>query len=389
MTKARASYDGVGLFSPVTVPYQKTSEHGAAWFIARALAQMLETSGVQKSEIDGLAVSSFSLAPDTVSSLAEHFGLTLRWAEQIPLGGASGPIAARRAARAIQAGDAHVIACIGADANRPGGFADLVGNFSTFSTDAVVPYGVAGPNAPFSLITQAYMDRTGATREDFGRLCVSQRTNAEAFEGALLRKPLTLDAYMDARPIAGPLHLFDCVMPCAGADGFLVASEERAAEAGAPFARILAGGEAHNAFPDDPIQERSGWSLFADELFADAGLTAADMDFLQTYDDYPVIVFLQMEAYGFCRPGEAAAFVAETALTYDGGGLPHNTSGGQLSCGQAGAAGGYLGMAEGVRQICGAAGARQIGDARRGLVSGYGMVNYDRGLCSSGVILEG
>jgi len=381
-------YDGVALFGATTVAYEKTSDHGAAWFFGRALAQMLAQTGLAKDEIDGLAVSSFSLAPDTIASLAEHFGLTLRFAEQIPLGGASGPVAARRAARAVQAGDASLIACIGADANRPGGFADLVGNFSNFSTDAVFPYGAGGPNAPFSLITQAYMDRTGATREDFGRLCISQRTNAEGCETALLRKPLTMEAYLDARPVAGPVHLFDCVMPCAGADGFLVASEERAERLGVPYARILGVGEAHNAFADDPIQERSGWSLFADEMFEAAGFGPADMEFLQTYDDYPVISFMQMEAYGFCPPGGAAAFVRDTPLTWDGGGLPHNTSGGQLSCGQAGAAGGYLGIVEGVRQLCGEAGGRQIPGLRRGLVSGYGMVNYDRGVCSSAVILE-
>ena len=71
----------------------------------------------------------------------------------------------------------------------------------------------------------------GATREDFGRIAVDQRTNALRNPNAMFKKPLTLDEYMAARPISDPIHLFDCVMPCAGAEAFLVMSEERGARA--------------------------------------------------------------------------------------------------------------------------------------------------------------
>ena len=37
-----------------------------------------------------------------------------------------------------------------------------------------------------------------------------------------------MEEYLAARPIAEPLHLFDCVMPCAGAEGFLVLSGKSA-----------------------------------------------------------------------------------------------------------------------------------------------------------------
>jgi acetyl-CoA acetyltransferase len=65
-----------------------------------------------------------------------------------------------------------------------------------------------------------------------------------------------------------------------------------------------------------------------------------------------------------------------------------NTGGGQLSAGQAGAAGGMLGVVEAVRQLQGRAGARQIPGVSRGLVSGYGSVSFDRCVCSSAMILS-
>lgn len=387
--KSPASYDGVALVAPVTVPYVRFSDHGAQWYVGRALAELIRGAGIEKADIDGLAVSSFTLAPDSVITLTQYFSLTPRWIEQIPLGGASGVVALRRAARAIQAGDADIIACIGADTNKKEGFKELVENFSSFSAVASYPYGAAGPNGAFSLITQHYMDRFGAKREDFAAIALSQRHNAQSYEHALIKKPLTLDDYMNARPIAGPLHMFDCVMPCAGAEAFLVMSVERAKSLGRPYVIIRAADELHNAYSDeDPVQFRAGWEKFAPGMYERAGLGPEDMDLLYTYDDYPVISMMQMEDLGFCKKGEAARFVTENRLTWDGGDLVHNSSGGQLSCGQAGSAAGYMGVVEAMRQLTDIALGQQVKDARRALVSGYGMINYDRGLCATATILE-
>ena len=380
------SYAGVALVAPVTVPYERFSEKSGAWFIAQGLRALLQQSGLDKQDIDGLAVSSFSVAPDSAVTLTEQFGTSLRWIEQLPMGGASAVVAVRRAARAIQAGDADVVACIGGDTAHEDGFRDLVADFSAFSREAVFPYGAAGPNGPFAMITRAYMQEYGATREDFGRICIAQRDNASHNPLALLRKPLSMDDYLSARTIADPLHLFDCVMPCAGAEGFLVMSVERARDIGADYVQVLSAAERYNSFPDDPVQIRGGWALFRDELFEQAGRSARDMNFLQTYDDYPVIVMMQLEDLGFCAKGAGPEFVRNTDLSC-GGDLPMNTCGGQLSAGQAGFAGGYLGMVEAIRQLTDQTLGKPVRNARLGLVSGYGMVNYDRGLCSGAAIL--
>ncbi|PCI33912.1 MAG: acetyl-CoA acetyltransferase [Alphaproteobacteria bacterium] len=389
MTRKRpSSYEGIALVAPVTVPYERLSERGAQWFFGKALAAMLTAAGLKKSDIDGLGVSSFTLAPDSIITLCEYFKISPRWIEQIPLGGASGVIAARRAARAVQMGDAEIIACIGADTSKADGFRELVENFSSFSAKAAYPYGAAGPNGAFSLITQHYMDKYGTTREDFGGICLSQRRNAQAYDHALIKKPLDREGYLAARPIAGPVHLFDCVMPCAGAEGFLVMSVEKAKELNLPYVTIEGADELHNAYFDDPVQYRAGWAEFAPALYEQARCQPSDMDLLYTYDDYPVICMMQMEDLGFCAKGEAAKFVRDNDLDFDSPGLVHNSSGGQLSGGQAGSAAGYMGMVEAIRQLTGQALGNQVKDPTLALVSGYGMVNYDRGLCSTAAILK-
>jgi len=384
----RQSYDGVVLTAPVTVPYVRYSQETAHWWIARALRGALDRAGMRPQELDGFSVSSFTLFPDTPVGLTQHLGLTLRYLDTVPMGGASGVVAARRAARAVQAGDADVVACVAGDANHIDSFRRLLSSFSRFSMDAAYPYGYGGPNANFALLTDYYMAEYGATREDFGRIAVAQRDNALRNPDALMKKPLTMDQYLSARPISDPIALFDCVMPCAGAEAFLVMREEEAVRRGLAFARLDGTIERHNAFPDDPIQMRGGWAMDVDELYEMAGCAPGDIDLLQTYDDYPVISMMQFEDLGFCAKGEGPGFVRDHDLTVAGD-FPHNTSGGQLSVGQAGAAGGYLGMVEAIRQVTGEAGPTQVADASKAVVSGFGMINYDRGVCSAAAIISG
>lgn len=388
MTTAR-SYEGVAVVCPVTVPYRKRSERPAHWFVGAALKGLLDASGLEKSEVDGLAVSSFTLAPDTTIAVTEHLDMSPRWIEWLPTGGASGVMALRRAARAVQDGDASVVACIGADTSSDHSFSDLVRNFSDFSSRAVYPYGATGPNGPFALITDNYMRRFGATREDFGRLAVAQRVNAADNPNALLgNKPLTLADYLNAPPIAEPIHLFDCVMPCAGAEAFLVMSQSRARTVGLRHAVVLGAIERHNAYFEDPVAERGGWRMDRGALFEQAAVAPADIDCLQTYDDYPVISFLQVEGLGFCEDGAAADFLRRHTMTVDGT-FPVNTSGGQLSCGQPGAAGGFLPVVEALRQVTDQPLGRRTPGARLAIASGYGMVTYDRCLATGAVLLEG
>ena len=383
---APAPYDDVVLAAPVTVPYVRYSIKSAHWFLGRAVAELLAAARIPKAQIDGLAVASFTLSPDTAVGLTQHLDMTVRWLDHVPMGGASGIVSIRRAARAVQNGDAEIVACIAGDTNHPDSFRRNTSVFSQFAQDAVYPYGSGGPNASFAFLTDYYMRTFGATREDFGKLCVAQRDNALKNPLALFKKPLTLEQYLDARLVADPLRLFDCVMPCAGAEGFLVMRRATAEQLDLPYARLLGAIERHNAFADDPIQYRGGWVMDRDALYAQAGVGPADIDFLETYDDYPVINVLQFEGLGFCDQGAGADFVRANSFEISGS-FPVNTSGGQLSVGQAGAAGGHLGITEAIRQLTGAPLGGQVPNARHGVVSGFGMINYDRGVCSGAIVL--
>ncbi|MBK7473358.1 MAG: hypothetical protein IPI73_24710 [Betaproteobacteria bacterium] len=88
------------------------------------------------------------------------------------------------------------------------------------------PWGYGAANGVFALHTRLYMETHGIGLEDFGRLCMAFRKNGSLNPNALLRTPLTMDDYLNARPIADPLRLYDCVLPCCGADAVVLASED-------------------------------------------------------------------------------------------------------------------------------------------------------------------
>ncbi len=365
--------------------YAKKTDRTLLSLLAEAARGALATAGMAKSEIDGLAVCSFDLPPDNAVTLAEQFGLSLSWAYLGTAGGA-GPVASViNAIRAIEAGQASAVLCLAGDAYDVAGHYRMMDNFNRALRNYGAPNGFGGANGLFGIVQRKHMETYGTRREELGRIAVGQRASAVLNENAIFRTPLTLEEYLNARVIADPIRLYDCVMPCSGADAVVVAPLDRLTE-GRPV-RVLAGYERHNHPVGEIAPLRGGWELFREALYDDAGYGPADMDFVQAYDDYPIMVAIQLEDLGFCRKGEVGRLLAENTFSFDGS-LPLNTNGGQLSCGQAGAAGGMIGLVEAVRQLRREAGPRQVRRARRGLVSGYGMVGYGHGLSASSVILE-
>ena len=115
-------------------------------------------------------------------------------------------------------------------------------------------------------------------------------------------------------------------------------------------------------------------------------MTPKDIRMIMPYDDFLIALIITLEDIGFCAKGQGCEFVMNTDLSHKGT-LPLNTSGGQISAGQPGLAGGGLNLVEGVRQMFGEAGARQVSDPRNCMVTGIGVIPYGRNWGVSGVLI--
>jgi acetyl-CoA acetyltransferase len=172
-----------------------------------------------------------------------------------------------------------------------------------------------------------------------------------------------------------------------GAEGFLVMTEDRARSLRLPYALIAGAVERHNGYAGDTVISHFGVAAECDDLYRQASVGPDAMAFVEAYDDYPVMVMLELEALGFSRPGEAVSLVREKDLTLDGD-IAVNTSGGMLSLGQAGAGAGFLHINEAIGQLTGRPMGRAVSSPEYGLVTCLGTVNYDRGICTGAVILR-
>ncbi|MGH2883677.1 MAG: thiolase family protein [Solirubrobacteraceae bacterium] len=366
-------------------PYSRHPPEGTttSQVLADAGARALTSAGLEPSALDGLAVSSFSLAPDHAVDLAWRLGLRLRWLMQDTNGGASGINMLQHAARAVHAGDARAILVLAGDHLPRDRFQDLVNNYNRATRAHLAPLPFGGPNSLFAMLTQRHAAAYGLQRDDYGALVVAQRQWAGANPGAAYRGPMSLHDYLNAPVVADPLCVYDCVPVVTGADAVIVCAPDEPTKNTAVAIRALA----MSVNPDDQQGDglRTGLADVSDDLWADAGTGPEEIDVAMVYDDYPAMALVQLVDLGFAGDGDVRSLIHERIATRQ---IPVNTSGGQLSAGQAGAAGGLHGVVEAVRQLRGEAGERQVVGARTALVAGYGMVCYRYGACAGATVLE-
>jgi len=361
-------------------------------FAADAMEQILTRTGLTPADIDGFATNvshSESANQYATTYMCDALGLTPRYMQVSDHGGGAGLACISRAAMAIQSGMCETVLVIGADA--PTSYWE--GKNLGYRPEFWDPTGIQGPPGAFGLLMHRYMEQYDLQFEALGKLAVAQREGAVVNENALpsLRKPITIDDYMNSRMVTSPLRLLDSVMFADGGNGVLMMSTERARALGyEKFVHPIAYSEIvnFNGREAQPDITETGFSVVGPDALDKAGMAASDIRMFHPYDDFLIAVMLQLEQIGFCGRGEGSEFLLGTDVTWRGS-LPINTGGGQISCGQVGLASGLTNLVEAVRQMFGEAGERQVADPSNAMVTGIGTIPYGRNwYVSTGLILE-
>ena len=346
-----------------------------------AILAACEDAGLSVKDIDGFAYYSGAGAGYgqklETGEFVEMLGIPeIRFTAALTAGGGGSAGAIGLARAAIVAGDAEVVVTVMGlkqDTIRLGEVTAVkpVEPLNSF----VVPSGISGPGHAQSILARRHMHQYGTRREAFAEVAISTRLNAVNRPKARFREPLTLERYFEARMIADPLCLYDFCLESEGAVAVITTSLNRARDLKQKPVPVIAAahggarewGRAFNWYgmPDEYFAS-SGHKPIADRLYKSSGLTASDIDVALLYDHFSPMVVMQLEDYGFCAKGEGGAFVESGAIRYDGGSIPVNTHGGQLSEAY------IIGMTqivEGVEQMRGTA-INQVADARFALVTG-------------------
>jgi acetyl-CoA C-acetyltransferase len=363
----------------------------------------LADAGMEASQIDGLVVTSayFNEARHLVPAMiGEYLGLKLNFGEVVDLGGASGVGMAWRAAAAIELGLCEAVLCViqarlppidaaaeQASVASKKKYGAHSANFGAPEAEFDLPYGHVAQNTGYAMIAQRYAAKYGYDPRAMAKIAVDQRINACATPDAIFHgKPLTIEDVLESRMVAEPLHMLEIVMPAAGGAAFIVARKDIGRSNANRPAVIRGFGEyiqcKSPTYADEMLDTPIGPA--SRRAFAMSGFKPADMDMAQIYDCYTITVLLSLEDAGFCPKGEGMRFVRDNDLTFRGT-FPMNTHGGQLSFGQAAAAGGLSQLVEAVQQIQGRAGERQLKSHDLAYISGTGGVMSEQ----TALILQG
>jgi acetyl-CoA acetyltransferase len=260
-----------------------------------------------------------------------------------------------------------------------------------YQAEWATPSGWLGPPYAFGLLSKRYEHQFGLDYEALGKLAVAQRSHAVLNDLACekLRKPLTVADYINSRMIADPIRLLDSVMVCDGASGLLVTSRKNAEKRGLSKIVVPVGyGERTTFRASEAIVDitTTGHLPAGQKAFAAAGLKPKDIASFHPYDDFIIAIMMQLEMLGFCKHGQGCDFIKANDFTHTGS-LPLNTSGGQISAGQVGLAGGGTNLIEAVRQLMGEGGKRQVKNTRNAMVTGIGGIPYGRNWSTSAVMI--
>lgn len=368
--RGKAAITGIG----ETTFHKNSGTKNILQLASEASVAAIRDAGLSLSDIDGI----ITLSPLSANSrlnlpLAEFLGIKPTYSDEVSVYGASGAYALKQAAEAITAGTARNILVVGSDLN----FLHHRSNESIpLMEDYDVPFGIDA-NVAYAMAANLHQHLYDTTDEQRAKIAVDQRYNASFYEKSLFgKKPLSVEDVLQSPVISSPFHLFEIVSPCEGALAFIVSPAEDAKSMtshpvyidGVGFYNghfLISQSEFFQNGVTTPIKKSS------EIAFTMAGIAPKNVDVCGFYDCYTIAVLLTIEDMGFCKKGEGGRFVMEHDLTFKGD-FPVNTSGGQLSVGQPGDAGGMVNAIEVVKQLMGRAGARQIDGAEIGVVNGNG-----------------
>ncbi|QTL04795.1 thiolase [Aquabacter sp. L1I39] len=343
--------------------------------VADAAAQAIRSSGLAKSDIDGIMTASLT-SPWWVMRMAEYLGIRPKFSDNTMHGGSSFIAHLHMAALALEARECNaILVCYGATPRSAPSSSRV--NAMRAELDPQLyehPYKPFNPVSSYALAAARHMHQYGTTREQLADVAVAARKWAQLNPEAFARGPLTVEDVLAAPMISDPLTVRDCCLVTDGAGAYVVMRSEDARVIHPKPIYVLGTGVAHwhrqiSSMEDLTVTPAAQSGPTA---FARAGLKPSDIDIVELYDAFTINPILFLEDLGFCRKGEGGAFVSGGRLA-PGGDLPVNTNGGGLSFTHPGMYSIFL-VVEAVRQLRQEAGARQVAKADTALVHGNGGV---------------
>jgi len=219
--------------------------------------------------------------------------------------------------------------------------------------------------------------------EDLALVSVKNHYHGSLNPYARYQRAVTVEEVLASRRVEGPLTQLMCAPPGDGAACLVLCARgfPRARTGGARIAASVL-----LSSRGDDMRQRMTIQRAVQAAYDLAGVGPEDLDVLELYDATAVGELLVYPYLGICANGDSARLVRDR-VTWLGGRLPANTSGGLLSRGHPAGATGAAQVVELVWQLEGRCGARQVSSARVGLAENPGgWLGSDAAVCGMHIL---
>jgi acetyl-CoA acetyltransferase len=343
-----------------------------------------EDAGISLRDVDGL----IGAGPPGVglratggpSGLADVLGRPVRFHATSSVGAAAASAGFNLAAYAVSHGLAKAVLIVNAVAGRGEGYTsadrnEAIAMMGKLSGPYEYPFGTTRVS-DYAIIAMRHMYEYGTTAEQLAEVAVAQRHGATLQPLSVYgsRGDITIEDVVTSRPIAEPLHLFDCCAVNQGGGAVVVTSAEDVQLGGRHVpVRLLGYGEGFGHVDPNSCESLTTFpaaTAAADTAFGLAGVSREEIDVASISDHFTIAVPIVLEDAGFCAKGEGGPY-CEVGTLAIGGRLPTNTAGGFLSFSHAGSCG-LFSLIELAIQLRGEAGPRQVEGATLGYMHGIG-----------------
>ena len=372
IAKRNPHKDQVAFASAATTGFTRNrGEVTAASLALEACVKAIDAAGIDKSEINGLlgANNGYIQSALGIPEVNYYVGAGIPFGFSIA--NAVGAVATGQCDVALAYHSIYRNASnsrsAANDPFRARAYAGWAGLGDGFGPDSVV--GAVG----YTAWASRYLHEYGETRDLFGYIAVNDRSNAALNPAAVMRHPITMEDYLEARMVRWPLCMLDMDVPIDGADAFIITTTERARDMALPPVLIHActnGQIDLNEEDQIPGLHRHGQHVVVESLRAKSDIWIDDIDLFFPYDGFSFITISWIENVGWCGPGEARGFIEDhwvkdqQRLLIDGR-IPVNPHGGALSEGGTQGSGHTR---EAIHQLQGLAGERQVPGASKALL---------------------
>jgi len=388
---------GVGMH-----PWGKFPDKPLIQMLTEVVDMALKDAGMEWKEIQGIAAASsrfsggmgWGLAGNEVAQTMGRSGVPIYNVSSACAAGAN----AFNVAHTLVGSGACDVALVVAGEKMPKGFIPRTPGAAEDRSDVdYIRWKAIGiPNPGYwAMETRRRMEDFGTTELHLAKVAVKAHKVGAENPLARYRKVFTVEDVLNSPMVNYPLRLYEICAVSDGAGAAILCSKEKIRQISTSPVWVASSAVATMQFGDpqfripevstNPMPSvpfTSEVTLAVRKAFETAGIEPKEIDFVELQDNCAGHELFMPESWGICEPGECDRLV-EQDQTYPNGKLPINPSGGFASFGEATTAMGLFQVAQGVWQLRGEAGPRQVEGAKTCLLQTLGL-----GGNGSGIILK-